>query len=85
MQDLVKGSSDKCPLKADHLRAAGVCIPRKILKWDQQVIFSWHIQFKVFVKKLQVFSGFHFSLGGSAEPPEQPKKFTTNLNAMVCN
>ena len=44
----------------------------KIFKWDQQVIFSWHIQFKVFVKKLQVFSGFHFSLGGSAEPPEQP-------------
>ena len=43
-----------------------------LLKWDQQVIFSWHIQFKVFVKKLQVFSGFHFSLGGSAEPPEQP-------------
>ena len=23
MQDLVKGSSDKCPLKADHSRAAG--------------------------------------------------------------
>ena len=65
MQDLVKGSSDKCPLKADHLRAAG--------GKDQRVIFSWHIQFRVFGKKLQVFSGFHFSLGGSAEPPEQPQ------------
>ena len=31
MQDLVKGSSDKCPLKADHPRAGGDMHPSPLL------------------------------------------------------
>ena len=31
IQDLVKGSSDKCPREADHPRSYGAMLPRKIL------------------------------------------------------
>lgn len=40
--------------------------------------------FQYNMKKI-VVTCFYFNLGGSAEPPEQPKKFTTNLDVMVCN
>ena len=53
----------------------------KFFKWDQQVIFSWHIQFKLFVKKTASVFRFSFQFrrfGRVTRTTVDPlKKFTT--------